>query len=336
MDIKIRKILKRNELYIAIVIVLIMLSIEIRSGQFFTPNNIVDLLSALIVPGLFAIGAFLVLVSGGIDVSFPALASLSLYATTKILVDINYTGGILLPLVMVLLFGGCLGAINGWLIGKYKLQPLIVTLGTASIFRGIMQGALNSVQLSVIPESMSSFGRAALFYAENQATGLTSRMPVAFLVLLLVIILVYALLNYTMFGRGIYAIGGNETSAIRAGFDVVKIKVLLYMLVGMIASIAGFIRVCMMSQMHPTNMIGMEMMIIAGVVLGGVAITGGAGTLLGCMLGTGLIVIVQNSLILLGIPTFWQSFFLGVLIIVGTGVTALRVKKLHRTKKVTV
>ncbi len=328
----VKKFLKHNEFYVFIVIVLVMLSIELRSGQFFSANNIVDLLSAMIVPGLFAIGAFLVLVSGGIDVSFPSLASLSMYATTKFFVDMNYTGSIFLPLLMVLVLGGCLGAVNGWLIAKYKLQPLIVTLGTASVFRGIMQGALNSVQLSIIPKSMSYFGSAALFYAKNSATGFTSRMPVAFLLLLIVIALVYFLLNYTMFGRGIYAIGGNETSALRAGFNVVKIKVMLYVLVGMISSLAGFVRVCMMGQMHPTNMIGMEMMIIAGVVLGGVAITGGAGTLLGCMLGTGLIVIVQNSLILLGIPTFWQSFFLGVLIILGTSITALKIKKSRSLK----
>ncbi len=329
---KLKKLFRHNELYISIVIILIMFGIEIRSGQFFTSNNIVDLLAAMIVPGLFAVGAFLVLVSGGIDVSFPALASLSMYGTTKLLIDMNYSGGIIFPLLLALIFGGCLGVVNGWLIAKYRLQPLIVTLGTASVFRGVMQGVLNSVQLPVIPQSMASFGTSALFYAKNSVTGFTSRMPVAFILFLLVIVLVYVLLHYTMFGRGLYAIGGNETSALRAGFNVVRIKIMLYILVGMISSIAGFVRVCMMGQMHPTNMIGMEMMIIAGVVLGGVSITGGAGTLLGCILGTSLIVIVQNSLILLGIPTFWQSFFLGLLIILGTGITALKVQKSHSLK----
>jgi simple sugar transport system permease protein len=95
----------------------------------------------------------------------------------------------------------------------------------------------------------------------------------------------------------------------------------------MVASLAGLVRVCMMGQCHPTNMLGMEMMIIAGVVLGGTAITGGAGSLTGCMLGTILIVIVQNSMILLGIPTFWQGFAVGLLIIIGTGVSALQVSR---------
>jgi simple sugar transport system permease protein len=232
---------------------------------------------------------------------------------------------------MVLFFGALLGAFNGVLISLFSLPPLIVTLGASSVFKGIMQGVLSSVQIAVIPKGMSSFGTAALFVAKNPESGLSSRMPVAFLVLVIVLLLAFFILKYTMFGRGIYAIGGNETSAYRAGFNVKGIKFLLYVGVGMIASLAGLIRGCMMTQAHPTNMLGMEMMIIAGIVLGGTSITGGSGSLTGCMLGTILIVIVQNSLILLGVPTFWQGFFLGLLIIIGTGVSAMQVSRANRS-----
>ena len=146
--------------------------------------------------------------------------------------------------------------------------------------------------------------------------------------------LVFFLLRFTMFGRGIYAIGGSEVSAHRAGFNVIRTKVIMYVLVGMIASLAGIIRASMMQQAHPTNMLGMEMNIIAGVVRGGTAITGGRGTLTGCMLGTLLIVIVENSMILLGIPTSWRSVFTGVLIIVGTGVSAYQTIVMNRSKRV--
>ncbi|MGI6141756.1 MAG: ABC transporter permease [Caldicoprobacterales bacterium] len=327
-----KNLMQRNEFYIFLVIVVMGILIQLRSGQFFTPNNIVDLLSALIVPGLFALGAFMVIVSGGVDVSFPALASLSMYATTRILLDANYQGGIWLPIIMSLCFGALLGAVNGVLIATFKLPPLIVTLGTSSVFRGIMMGVLSSVQIPVIPRGMSSFGTSALFLAENPQTGLTSRMPVPFIALVVVLAIVYFFLRYTMYGRGLFAIGGNEVSAYRAGFNVWMIKFLLYVGVGMISSLSGLIRVSMMTQAHPTNMLGMEMMVIAGVVLGGTAITGGAGTLTGCMLGTILIVMVENSLILLGIPTFWQGFFVGVLILVGMGVSALQVTRAMKTK----
>lgn len=328
-----KKIKHRNESYIFLVLLALCLLIEIRSGQFFSPNNLVDIASALIVPGLFAIGAFLVIVSGGIDVSFPALASLSVYATTKFLLNIDYQGGVWLPILIALAIGALLGAFNGLFIGYFKLPALIVTLGSSSVFKGIMQGALNSKQLTVIPPGMRQWGTSALFIARNPVSGLTSRMPFAFLAFLVVLVLVHIMLRYTMFGRGIYAIGGSEVSAHRAGFNVIRTKFIMYVMVGMIASLAGVIRVCMMQQAHPTNMLGMEMNIIAGVVLGGTAIVGGRGTLLGCMLGTLLIVIVENSLILLGVPTSWKSVFTGVLIIIGTGVSAYQVAHANSPRK---
>jgi len=255
-----------------------------------------------------------------------------MYATTRILLDANYQGGVWLPILMSLCFGAVLGAVNGVLIATFYFPPLIVTLGTSSVFKGIMQGVLNAKQIAVIPKGMSSFGTAALFIAQNQQSGLTSKMPVAFLVLVIVLAIVYFFLNHTMYGRGLYAIGGNEVSAHRAGFNVWLIKFFLYVGVGMISALAGMIRASMMTQAHPTNMLGMEMMVIAGVVLGGTAITGGAGTLTGCMLGTILIVMVENSLILLGIPTFWQGLFLGILIILGMGISAMQVSRASKAR----
>ena len=114
-----KKLSRRSEPYIFLVLLVLCVLIEIRSGQFFTPNNIVDKLSALVVPGIFAVGAFMVIVSGGIDVSFPALASLSAFATTKLLLDAGYTGGIWLPILLSLLFGAILGAFNGVFIGYF-------------------------------------------------------------------------------------------------------------------------------------------------------------------------------------------------------------------------
>ncbi|MBJ2357768.1 ABC transporter permease [Sphaerochaeta sp. S2] len=327
-----KKLSRRNEPYIFLVLLALCLLIEFRSGQFFSSNNLVDIASALIVPGLFAIGTFLVIISGGIDVSFPALASLSVYATTKYLLDTNYEGGVWVAILMALAIGALLGAFNGLFIGYFKLPALIVTLGSSSVFKGIMQGALNSRQLTIIPSGMRDWGTSALFTARNPVSGLTSRMPVTFIAFVIVLLFVFFLLKYTMFGRGIYAIGGSEVSAHRAGFNVVRTKVVMYIMVGMIASLAGVIRVCMMQQAHPTNMLGMEMNIIAGVVLGGTAITGGRGTLLGCMLGTLLIVIVENSMILLGIPTSYKSVFTGALIIIGTGVSAYQVMHMNKVR----
>jgi len=325
-----KKLTRKSEFYTFLLIVVLAIAIEIASGQFFTMNNFVDIFSAMIVPGLFAIGEFMVLVSGGIDVSFPAAASLTVYATTKYLLDIEYQGGIFLPLIMVIVLGALLGAFNGFLIGYMNLTPMIVTLGASSVFKGIMQGALESKQLAVIPQGMKSFGVNALFVSTNPTSGLTSKMPMTFLLFVAALILAFIVLRYTFFGRGIYAIGGNPQSARCAGYKVERTKFLLYVFSGAIAGVGGLCRVCVMQQCHPTNMLGMEMNVIAGVVLGGTAITGGAGSLTGCFLGTLLIVIVENSMIMLGIPTTWKNVFTGALIVIGVGISALQVKRAEK------
>ena len=322
MRVKTNKLLKQNETYIFLIILALSFLIQIRSGQFYTSNNIVDIMSAMIVPGLFAIGEFLVILSGGIDVSFPALASLTAYATTKMFLDMGYEGSVFLPLVVAILIGAVLGATNGFFVGYLNLPAMIVTLGTASVFKGFMQGTLESKQLAVIPTGMKNFGTVALYTATNSQSGLSSRLPIAFLMFVAVIIIAFFILKYTMFGRGIYAIGGNESAAYNAGFRVKWTKFLLYVFAGIVARIAGIIRVGMMQQCHPTNMLGMEMNIIAGVVLGGTAIVGGKGTMTGCILGTLLIVLVENSMILIGVPVVWKNVFVGLLIVIGTIISA--------------
>ena len=329
-----RKIVKTNEFYLFLVIVAVSLLIQARSGQFFTANNLVDLANAMVVPGIFAVGAFMVLVSGGIDVSFPALASLAVYATTRLLVDGGYEGGLWLPFLLVILIGAILGAFNGFFTSRFAVPVLIITLGTSSVFSGIMQGVLSSVQIPNLPPAMTEFGRATLFVATNPKSGLTSNMPVSFLLLIVVVAAAFVLLRYTTFGRGLYAMGGDESAAARAGFNVRRLKFWLFVIVGIIASLAGLVRTSMMDQMHPTNLLGMVLMVFAAIVLGGAAVTGGTGTLTGAMLGTLLIVIVQNSMILIGIPTYWQGFALGVLIIVGTGISAVQVSRARKRARV--
>ena len=329
----VQRVLRSTEFYVFLVIVALSVIVQARSGQFFTANNLVDIANAMVVPGLFAIGAYMVLVSGGIDVSFPALASLAVYASTRLLVDAGYEGNILLPFALVIVLGAVLGAFNGLFTTFLAVPTLIITLGTANVFAGIMQGALSSVQISQLPPSMESFGRASLFVATNKQSGLTSSMPVSFLLLVAVAAIIFFVMKFTMFGRGIYAIGGDEASAVRAGFKVKAIKFWLYVVVGVIAAMAGLVRTSSMGQMHPTNLLGMEIMVIAAVVLGGVAITGGTGSLTGVMLGTLLIVIVQNSMILVGVPTYWQRFALGTLIIVGTGISAVQLMRRRKRQR---
>lgn len=326
---KIEKIVKRTEVYILVTIILLSILIQIRSGQFFTGNNLVDLTRSLIVPAMFAVGALMVIISGGIDVSFTAIASLAMYSTTRILLNYNYSGNVLLAYVMGAGFGLLMGAFNAILIAKFNFPTLIVTLGTASIFTGIMNGVLKAHELPV-PPSMTAHGKAKLFSAYNAHLGMSSNMPVTVLLLIALLLIAFFILKYTMLGRGIYAIGGDEVSAQHAGFNVFGIRLFIYCFVGFIAGIVGIARACMMLDCHPTNLDGMELTVIAAVVLGGTRVTGGKGTLTGAMLGVTLMTIMSNSLILIGIPTYWTRVFTGAIIIIGTGVSAYQ---LIRTKR---
>lgn len=319
-----KKIFLKTEFYVFLIVVALCMLVQLRSGQFFTGNNIVDIIRSMIVPAMFSIGVFLVILSGEIDVSFTALAALTGYITTRIFIILNYEGPVIVPFIVAAIFGFVFGSLNGFLISKYRISALIVTLGTASLFRGIMMGALRAIEYPIIPEPLDALGEASLFIAKNPKSGLTSKMPVTVFILIGMFIIVFFIMKYTMWGRGIYAIGGNENSAITAGFRVKRIKFFIYSFVGVISGIAGLTRVVMMERLHPTNLLGMELTIIAAVVLGGTRITGGVGTLTGTFLGISLFYILENSLILIGIPSFWQQFFVGFLIIVGTGISSMR------------
>lgn len=320
---------KRTEFYILITIILLIVVIEIRSGQFLTGNNLVDLARSMIIPGMFAIGAYIVLVSGGIDVSFPSLAALSMFATIKVFNHFEYEGSVFVIYAVGAVIGLLLGAFNGILIAKFKFQTLIVTLGTTSLFTGILLGPLKAHQVE-IPTPMHDHGKAKILSAYNTELGLNSNLPTTLFIFIGLLIITFLLMRYTMLGKGIYAVGGDEVSAKRAGFNVFFIHFFVYCYVGMLSGITGIAQASMMLNANPTSMLGMELTVIAAVVLGGARITGGTGTLTGTVLGIALITIVANSLILIGIPTYWQRIFTGLIILIGTGVSAYQ---LTRTRK---
>ncbi len=325
-----RKLIKRTEFYIAIIILLIAVFIQIQSGQFFTNNNILDFLRALIIPGMLGLGAYIVIVSGGIDISFPAVASLSMYLTTSILHNANYTGSVILPFVMSAVFGIILGFINGTIIAFFKLPTLIVTLGTSSAFVGFMHGILKAHEIANIPKPMLDFSKVQLLTAYNKELGIKGDLPAVFLIFIGLVALVWLIMRYTMLGRSIFALGGDENATTRIGFNVIATKIFIYVFVGFISGITGMTRTILMTSCHPNSLLGMELIVIAAVVLGGTRITGGFGSITGTILGTALFVMVYNSLELMGIPSFWQKVFTGLLVIIGTGISAYQVSRSRR------
>lgn len=159
-------------------------------------------------------------------------------------------------------------------------------------------------------------------------------MTALILVPIILYIVVYIVLKYTMLGRGIYAIGGDANAARIAGFNVVRLQFIVYMFSGVMAGIAGMIYCVLNKAANPLNLMGSEMMIIAAVVVGGTRMSGGHGTVLGTILGVVLIGLIQNNLIMLGVPTYWQTFVVGAVIVVGTAITSLKELAVQKNQKV--
>ncbi len=324
---RLRKLFGRGDVYILIALFLLCALVEMRSGQFLTGNNLVDLARALIVPAMFCVGEMLVLISGGVDVSFPAIASMAMFIVCRFMPA--YDGPVAVHLAVGAGLGLVMGAANGWLVGKYRFPALLVTLGTSSIFSGILFGALGAQEYPV-PAPMYALGKASLFSARNDVSGLSSDMPVTALFLVALLAAAWFLLRRTMPGRGIYAMGGDAVAAERAGFNVFRARMFVYCFSGAAAGFIGVTRASMMLNCHPTNLNGMEMTCIAACVLGGASLTGGKGALFGVMLGIALLTVMANSLILIGVPTYWQRVFTGAIILVGTGATAYQALRAQR------
>lgn len=322
----IKRMTRRTEFYIFLVLIVMLAAIGIISkGALFEPTQVVTILRAMVVDGMFAMCCLVVMVSGGFDLSFPAIAALAYSLATTICLKNGWCQtNPIMGFLLATAIGFILGMFNGWIISNFKLNTMIVTLATQTFFTGLSMGLLELKEItSTLPQGFKDLGKSYLFEVYNSA-GLRSTMTTMFLFFVALCLVTSFVLNRTMFGRALYAIGGNEVSAERAGYNVKRTKFLLYSVVGAVAGFTGMIRVCMASQSIPKALVGKEMTIIPAVILGGASIFGGEGTVFGTVCAVAIITVVSNSMLLIGIDTYWQDFFNGLVILIGITVSALQ------------
>ncbi|HUX12593.1 MAG TPA: ABC transporter permease, partial [Spirochaetia bacterium] len=205
--------------------------------------------------------------------------------------------------------------------------PHRVTLGTMSIIYGVMFYVTGGNWVnSGIPQSFITFGRIDIGHFHT-AAGERTGVPIQFLFFVAAAIVTWFLLRFTMFGRGIFALGGNRVSAERAGFNIPRITVLVYLFEGILIGIAGVVHTSIVRQVDPNAFNGFELQVIAAVVLGGTSILGGYGSLFGTVLGVSLIAVLNNGLTLMRISSFWQRIIIGLVIIVAVSVDIIRKKR---------
>lgn len=332
MNRKIKGALTSNEGIVLYIIVALCVVISAVNPSFASQSTAITLLRAMLTTLIFAIFEMVVIISGGIDVSFPAVACISFYGTVNFMLAYGIDNPFF-AYAMATVIGILFGTLNAILIAKIKIPPLIATLGVSSLANGGTLAFLGTKEISNIPENVDALSKVFIYTYTNEM-GIQYQLTVMVLIPLAVCIGVWMLLRYTMLGRGIYAIGGDKNAARIAGFNVVKIQFIVYILAGAFAGIGGMTYMILMRQASPQALMGSEMMVIAAVVMGGTRITGGHGSVIGTVLGVTLIALVQNNLVMLGVPTHFQTFVVGLIIVIGTSITSLRAKKIANSAKV--
>jgi len=296
-------ILKNKPLMVLLVTCVV---ISILNPRFLSPGNILTVLRQTSINAVIATGMTFAILIGGIDLSVGSVLGFSgAIAATLISGGTN----IAVVLVVTLLIGLTVGLANGTLITLGRLQPFIATLGTVTLLRGLIL-----VFTKGKPISIGNTGGSKLF--SSIGTGFFGPIPIPVYIMIVVIIIAYYVLNHTRMGRYIYSTGSNEEATLYSGIKTNRVKLFVYATSGMMASLAGVIITARLGSAQPTAGAGYELDAIAAVVLGGTSMAGGVGTIAGTAIGALIIGVLNNSLNLMQVSSYYQDVAKGIVILV--------------------
>jgi len=288
-------------------LILAVIVVSLSTDRFFTAQNLANVSLQVSGVAIAAIGSTLVILTAGIDLSPGSLVAL----TASILAVLVKILGLPLPLgiVLALIMGAGLGAINGGLVAYGRIPSFIATLATFSIFRGLAFLVTKGTPIFSISPNLDR-----LFY--GRIAGIP--LPVIYVAVLYGITFVF--LKYTSPGRAIYAVGGNESAARLSGIQVKRIHLLVFVLAGLTAAIAGVMIAARLNSGSPNYGVAMELATIAAAVIGGASLAGGEGNIVSTLFGALTVAVVQNGLNLNAVPAAYQNITLGVIIVLAVGV----------------
>lgn len=285
---------------LSITLIVIMIFMSFATDRFYQWKNLFNILTQISILGIAAVGASIVIISGGIDLTLGTIISLSGCTAAALM---NNGSSIAVAVIAGMIVALLCGLLNGVLIVLSKAEPFIITLGMMSVYKGITLMVTGGANLK-IAEGFT-FGRTKIF----------NTVPVPGIILILMFLLLYFMLKYTKFGRRIYAIGSNPEAAYLSGIKINRYKIYIYVLNSFILGIGAMV---LLSRLGSGNSImGDSIMLeaIAGAVIGGVVMSGGRGSVWGVFLGVLLIGIISNSLNLLRVPSFIQYVAIGAIIV---------------------
>jgi len=297
-----RRLRFSREVVLLAVLIVLMIVMSLLSPLFLTVGNLLNTSRFFVEVGLMALGMTLIIITGGIDLSVG-----SNLALVSVAVGFSYAAGLPLPLAIVfgLVVGLAAGLFNGLFITLLDLHPLVVTLGTFALFQGLAYGLSKAEAVSDFPGWFAYFGQAYF-----------GPVPGQLFIFIVAVVVVWLILARTRFGRYVYAIGNNEEAAHFSGVPVRRVKLALYSGIGLLVGMAAVIYTSRVYTARGDSGLGLELDVISAVVLGGASIYGGSGTIGGTVLGVLIIATLRNGLVLAGVPSTWQVFVLGVLLLV--------------------
>lgn len=315
---------KKIDQYQKILIIIIIaysIFVGVMNPAFLSLGTLFDIIRTSSTTMIVVIGLLLIMISGGIDVSFMAIALFGSYTGINIMIALGIDN-LLFAFLISMTVGCILGLVNAVLINWLKLPPFIITLGTQNLFHGIMTTFIGdkSFGAGVLPSCLHKFGQATILdiNASSGKIGLT----VSFIPVIIVGIVSWFILYKTMTGRGIVAIGNSEESARRAGFNPARIRLFVYGYSGVLAGIMGIVYVSQVNALYPNKLVGDELMIVAAAVIGGTKITGGLGKIFGAVLGVVIIYLLNSTLILIGLSSSWNNLFVGAILVISIAVSS--------------
>jgi ribose transport system permease protein/L-arabinose transport system permease protein len=306
--------------------------------KFFTWQNLMNSLAqAIVIVGLLAIGETVVIVAGALDISVGSVASIGSVVSASVLVGVGTVGSLMFfptnsvvfAVIAGILIGILAGVINGLIVTVLRVNPIIATLGTLAAFAGIaFLLAPDGKPIGVVTQPEFTWLAQGRLFTDLPIPPLNGSawtgVPFLTVILIFVTIIFHIIMAYTTFGRSIYAIGGNETAARLAGINLGRIRILMYMLSGGVAGLAGVLLTARTTSGNPINGVGFELQAITAVFLGGAATAGGKGTIIGTFLAVIVVGVLNNGMNLLGFNTFVQRVALGLLLIGAVAISQWR------------
>lgn len=326
---KLKRALSTKEGSVFVILIAVMLIATLFNPTFLSFTNFMDVLKANTVLGICSLGMLLIILTGGIDASVCGQLTLIAVLAGEIIVKTGVTNLFVLYL-FALALGAITGTINGLLVSRLELPPIIATLGLNSVIMGFVKYYTNGTWINLSAYgNISAFGMIKLFSFTNES-GSVIGLPIQLLLFGAMLLITWFILNRTLLGRSIMAMGSNPVSAERIGLKTKALNTFAYTYAGMMYGFAAITYICIMNAVDPNAFLGFEMDVIGAVVLGGALLSGGSGSVLGTFLGVLLFAFISNGLTLAHISTYWQSIIVGFIILLAVSFDMI---KLHRSER---